>query len=45
MAQLRNSINDMKQIARNAGVIVDRNNLLADVIETIQLKLQVLFTE
>ena len=45
MAQLRNSINDMKQIARSAGVIVDRNNVLEDGIESNKLKLQLLFTE
>lgn len=44
-SQITNGINDAKQIARSAGVIVERNNSLEDVIEPIQLRLQLLFTE
>ena len=44
IAQLRSSINDTKQI-HVADVIVDQNDLLEDVIEPIQLKLQLIFTE
>ena len=43
--QIRSGITDAKQIARSAGVIIERNNSLEDVIEPIQLRLQLLFTE
>ena len=43
--QLRSGITDVKQIARSAGVIIERNNSLEDVIKPIQLKLQLLFTQ
>ena len=43
--QLRRGITDAKQIAHSAGVRIERNNSLEDVIKPIQLKLQLLFTE